>query len=278
MFDEYVMVDWSAGNRSGPRPRKDAIWIGSSRDAARYMRDRAVAEAALTARIEAALSTGESLLIGFDFPFAYPRGFGRALTGSDDPLAVWAWFADRVEDSPKANNRFEIAGRINRTLGAGRGPFWGNVGRADVPGLARNKAGYDNPFPEKRACELRAPGAFTCWQLAYAGAVGSQVIMGLPVLQRLRTAFPGRVAVWPFEPMDRPVVLAEIWPGLIDPAVRAATGDGDIRDAVQVTLLSRAFARAAPRDLHAMLAVEAPVEGWIAGLGFEAALIRAAQA
>ena len=26
LFDTYCMVDWSGGNDTGPRPRKEAIW------------------------------------------------------------------------------------------------------------------------------------------------------------------------------------------------------------------------------------------------------------
>ena len=49
--------------------------------------------------------------------------------------------------------------------------------------------------------DRRARGAKTVWQLAYAGSVGSQMLLGLPALKRL-VADPlieGRAAVWPFE-------------------------------------------------------------------------------
>ena len=29
-FDSFVMVDWSGGNDRGPRPARDAIWIGET--------------------------------------------------------------------------------------------------------------------------------------------------------------------------------------------------------------------------------------------------------
>lgn len=272
-FDRFLMVDWSGGNDAGPRPRQDAIWIGEDgRGGERpplYQRNRHVAEETLSARIERALTAGERLFIGFDFPFGYPAGFAKALTGRADPLAVWRWLAERIEDAPRANNRFDVAAEINLRLAGGRGPFWANGLKRDIAGLPRTKAGYVNPFPARRAAEQRARGAFTCWQLAGAGAVGSQVLMGLPVLDRLRRRFPGQLAVWPYEPMDRPVALVEIWPSLIDAAVKAETEPGDIRDAVQVRLLARALARLAPDRLSAMLRVQAPEEGWIFGLGFE---------
>ena len=281
-FDRVLMVDWSAGNDAGPRPRKDAIWIGESDaegDAApAYQRNRQVAEEALTARIETALTAGERLCIGFDFPFGYPAGFATALTGQKDPLAVWSWLHDRIEDSPQANNRFDLAGAINLGLGMGQGPFWGNgLPNRDIDGVPRTKTGYTNPFPDRRACETHAKGTFTCWQLAGAGAVGSQVLMGLPVLERLRRRFADQIAVWPFEPFDRSVVLVEIWPSLINAAVKAATGLGDIRDAVQVRLLARAVMRLSAQTLNDMLTVDAGEEGWILGLGQETALLDALQ-
>ncbi|MGP6087214.1 molybdopterin guanine dinucleotide synthesis [Antarctobacter jejuensis] len=273
-FDRFVMVDWSGGNDTGPRPRKDAIWIGEAGQDPEYHRNRAQAEDRLTSLIRAALSGGHRLLIGFDFPFAYPRGFTADVLGCADPLAFWAHLETLVEDSPKSNNRFDIGAGFNRRYG-GTGPFWGNGLRRDIPGLPRTKTGYTNPFPDRRACESHAKGTFTCWQMAGAGAVGSQVIMGLPVLERLRQRFAGQVAVWPFEGLDRPVALVEIWPGLINDAVRAATGPDNIRDAVQVSLLARALSRLAPDRLADMLAVDAPHEGWILGLGHEKELLDA---
>jgi len=127
-----------------------------------------------------------------------------------------------------------------------------------------------------RECETLARGSFTCWQLAGAGAVGSQVLMGLPVLNRLRRRFAGQIAVWPFEPLDKPVTFVEIWPGLINPAVKQAEAQGGIRDAHQVRLLARALAHLPPPDLNAMLTITAPEEGWIMGLGHEDKLNRAA--
>jgi hypothetical protein len=272
-FDRVVMVDWSGGNDRGPWPKRDAIWIGEDGAAPVYCRNRQVAEGWLGDRIAAALGAGERLLIGVDFPFGYPAGFARALTGRDDPLAVWNWLAVRIEDAPKANNRFDVAGGVNLRLGAGRGPFWGNGLTRDVDGLPRTKRGYKTPFPDRRACEIRAKGAFTCWQLAGAGAVGSQVLMGLPVLWRLRARFRGRLSVWPFEPLGPPVALVEIWPGLIERAVKAAPDT--IRDAAQVRLLASALAALPAARLAEMLDVTAPEEGWILGLGYEKELCAA---
>nr|WP_092368805.1 gephyrin-like molybdotransferase Glp [Cribrihabitans marinus] len=259
------MVDWSGGNDTGKRPRKDAIWACVARagetEAPIYLRNRVVARDWISDLIAAELAAGRLLMLGFDFPFGYPRGFARALTGSDDPLALWDWFEARIEDAPGANNRFDLAGEINRRFG-GEGPFWANALARDIDGLPRRKTQYRNPFPDRRAVERLAKGSFTCWQLAGAGAVGSQVMMGLPVLCELRRRFAGQVAVWPFETLDRPVALVEIWPSLTLGAAPA----GQIRDAWQVEQVARALSRLDPGALARQLAVEAPEEGWILGV------------
>ena len=94
------------------------------------------------------------------------------------------------------------------------------------------------------------------------------------LLQRLREACPGRIAVWPFETGPAPVHVVEIWPSLIDPVV-AASGVA-IRDRAQVRFLTRALASLPVNLLAAMMAVEAPEEGWILGLGHERDLQEAA--
>jgi molybdopterin molybdotransferase len=232
------------------------------------MRNRHLAESWLAEQIRASLDNGERLAIGFDFPFGYPTGFAKALTGSDDPLSVWEWLQGKITDTPKANNRFDVAAEIN-ALFEGVGPFWGNGLKRDIPDLP--KKGNDrtrNPFAEKRRVEMQAKGSFTLWQLAGSGAVGSQVLMGLPVLQRLRDQFPGKIAVWPFEPLEAPIAFLEIWPSLI---AKEVTGH-DIRDAAQVKTLARIVS-----DMDARGTLQAALEkgrqeteeGWILGVGCE---------
>ncbi|WP_371810272.1 gephyrin-like molybdotransferase Glp [Ruegeria sp. HKCCD8929] len=264
-FRTFAMVDWSGGNDTGPTPRKDAIWACVVRDGNAvepvYLRNRALAENWLADLIEAETSAGRRLFLGFDFPFGYPRGFARALTGSDDPLTLWDWFEARIEDAPKANNRFDLAGEINRRFG-GRGPFWANGLKRDIEGLPRRKDTYHNPFPDRRAVEHLAKGSFTCWQMAGAGAVGSQVMMGLPVLTRLCRRFAGQVAVWPYEALDKPVAFVEIWPSL----TLGAAPEGRIKDAWQVEQVALDLAHLPPEDLARQLDVSAAEEGWILGV------------
>ncbi|WP_158969051.1 molybdopterin-binding protein [Chachezhania sediminis] len=287
-FDTFAMVDWSGGNDTGPRPRKDAIWIclasASGVETPLYFRNRDLAERWIADLIAEELEAGRRLCIGFDFPFAYPKGFAQALTGSADPFAVWDWLEDRISDSPRANTRFDVAGEINRALGGGRGPFWANgLRNRDIDGLPRTKHGYANPFPDRRAAEARATGTFTCWQMAGAGAVGGQVMTGLPVLTRLRRRFADALAVWPFEPLTRPVAVMEIWPSLLsdvlaeETASAEAAGQAPIRDALQVQIVAAALAGLGAKDLARIADLDAPEEGWILGLGHETALAAAAR-
>ncbi|PSL20953.1 gephyrin-like molybdotransferase Glp [Shimia abyssi] len=279
-FDTVVMLDWSAGNDRGAVPKRDAIWTCVARagiaDAPKYHRNRDVVAAYLAALIRDELAAGRRVFIGVDFPFGYPKGFARAVAGSDDPFALWDWLEARIEDSPKANNRFDLAGEINQRFG-GRGPFWGNGLKRNIQGLPRRKDLYVNPFSDRRVVEEQAKGAFTCWQLSGAGSVGGQVLMGVPVLTRLRRQFLGHIAVWPFETLDKPVALVEVWPGLINPVVKEAEAQGEVRDAAQVRLMARALSRLKAERLQAMLDVDGSEEGWILGLGFEDELMAAAK-
>ena len=80
-FDTFAILDWSGGNDTGPRPCRDAIWLGITRDgtdeAPRYLRNRVEAEAALARLIDEEGAAGRRLLIGVDFPFGFPAGLRR---------------------------------------------------------------------------------------------------------------------------------------------------------------------------------------------------------
>ncbi len=272
-FDSFLMVDWSGGNDRGPRPVKDAIWVCAAREGRAeepvYLRNRQVAESWISGWIEAEKAGGRRACLGFDFPFGYPAGFAEALTGQASAFAVWDWLEHHIEDAPETNNRFDVAGGINLQFG-GHGPFWANGLKRDIDGLPRRKDGYDNPFADRRQAEIQAKGAFTCWQMAGAGAVGSQVFMGLPVLARLRRRFDARI--WPFERLTSDVAFVEIWPSL----TLGAGPVGMIKDAWQVREVARMLSSLSPALLHEILDVSAPEEGWIFGLGHEAALREAA--
>ncbi len=124
-------------------------------------------------------------------------------------------------------------------------------------------------MPERRATEAAATGSFACWQLGGAGAVGSQMLMGMPVLSRLRARLGARVGVWPFEPAQRQITLVEVWPSLIAPAIAARAAPGEIRDRAQMRILAHATAALTPERRAIMLDRPADPEGWIFGAGHE---------
>lgn len=277
-FDTIVMVDWSARSAPSPaKPTKDAIFVGMARDkylATSYQRTRHAAMRFLTGLLDGETRAGRRVLVGFDFPFGYPKNFARVVTGSDDPLVLWEWMAGAISDDARnRNNRWEVAERLNRMF-PGVGPFWGcpaGVASEILPtrGLMRRGHGME----ERREVERRLPRAQPCWKLFTTGSVGSQVLMGLPHLQGLRERYGKALSVSPFEACDTPIVLAEIYPGLIDEAVKARVRDGEILDRAQVRLVAKAFAALAPEHLAAMLQEGDREEGWILGLDHEAALI-----
>lgn len=268
-----AVVDWSAAAQLSPRaPSADAIWIGTCTpegETVHYLRSRAEAEALLT-RLTA---TGQ-WLVGFDFPMGYPTGFAARLTGQATARAVWDWLDARIIDGPRnRNNRFEVAAGINRRFG--QGPFWGRPAGLDLLDLPPRKL-VDYPalgLAERRAVERAVPGAQPVWKLYTTGSVGSQSLTGLPLIARL--ARRAGVAVWPFAPPGplARVTLAEVYPSILAPEVRAA-GDA-IKDRAQVRLLARALARLAGRgDLEPLWSAPAIAreEGWILGAGHRAAL------
>ena len=305
LFDTHVVVDWSA--RSAPSPSKaheNSIWwaaadaeTGEAR-APEYARTRCDAVERLAVLVAGERDEGRRVLVGFDFPFGYPAGVAEGLTGRASGLALWKWLTRRIEDAKdNANNRYEVAAKINRKY-PGAGPFWGRPWQwnhlTDIPVRARERTRRERHPPERRIADCRAKGAKTVWQLAYAGSVGSQVLLGLPAVERLIAdrRIEGRGEVWPFQTGLRaprtPLVLAEIYPSLLKEKIRARKGRDEILDRAQVRVSAEAFARLDARGELAPLFGGAPglspgerrlveaEEAWILGLGHENALARAA--
>ena len=298
IFHTHIIVDWSARSTPSPgRPTKDAIWWAIARGGIvaepAYARTRYDAVECLAALIAKELDADRRVLVGFDFPFGYPAGVAAHLTGEASAFALWDWLATRIGDEEdNANNRYQIAQEINRTY-PGIGPFWGRPGSwhfPDVPTRESYRTGREAHPPERRIADLHARGAKTVWQLAYAGSVGSQVLLGLPAIKRLieHPRMKGRLAVWPFDTglraPEAPAVLCEIYPSLLGREVKERMNEGEIRDAAQVRVSAEAFARLDALGGLGPLFQSAPYldaterriieteEAWILGLGHEEAL------
>lgn len=279
-FDTVLMVDWSARSAPSPvRPTKDAIFIAeitAGHATTTYCRTRDAAHRHLEARFDEALAQGSRVLAGFDFPFGYPAGFARAVTGRDDPFALWHWLTDAImDDTRNANNRLAVAGQLNAMF-LGDGPFWSRPAAQPSEHVPFRKPPHTGfPFAERRAVEQKARGASTCFQLFGNGAVASQSLVGLPRLQALRDRYGADLAVRPFETQEAPLILAEVYPSMLSPEIKRRQRPGETLDAAQVRVLAEAFAGLPPDRANALLVEGHPEEGWIAGLGHEADLIAA---
>lgn len=280
-FDTVVVVDWSASSsRSPAKASANAIWIGTCSAgvvSASYHRSRSAAEDHLSALLDAEAKAGRRTLVGFDFAMAYPSGFAAALTGSPDPRGVWAWLDRAIIDKPdNSNNRLDVAAQINRALG-GQGPFWvvnKGLSTAALPFGKNGKVDFTAlKLREFRSIEMSGSAGQpkSVWQLSGPGAVGSQSLMGLPMIHRLSRR--AKTSVWPFDDASAPTVLAEIYPSLLASAV--AADPDEIKDRAQVTLLARALFNLSQQGKLAPL-FDVPAiareEGWILGAGHGEAL------
>lgn len=288
LFDIYLTVDWSAAN--SPKQGKDSIWIAEARRRKRkiditYLENPATREraiAALTDLIRKGMNSGGRVFAGFDFPFGYPAGATGKITGAPGWRALWAALNEKIEDSERnASNRFEVAARFNQAKF--KSPvYWGRPHQREYEGLSARKA----PSPmreafEYRIVEKRQRPAKSVWQIYGNGAVGGQVLVGLPRLEDLRKTFHDNVQVWPFETnfaenIHAPVVIAEIYPSMFP----VAPGAGEVKDCAQVRTGAQTFAAAdAAGELRQWLSAPPDIddiarrailkeEGWIVGSGW----------
>jgi molybdopterin molybdotransferase len=284
MFDRIAILDWSASGV--PKTGKDSIWIGvtnASGTTSQNIATRAGAEAAILTLAQEAVRSGERLLIGADLNFGAPAGLAKHLTGKAEAKALWGWLAERITDDTRNRSNYrEVAAEMNARLPGG-GPFWGNGSKAEVQGLPRTKPSLPNWLYEHRRCDQQSKAEGlqpkTLWQLAGAGAVGAQSLLGMPMLHRLSAALGADCAVWPFEPIEgKAVVIAEIYAAFIGPDVKAAEARGKLRDAAEVELLSASlWSLGRSGRLGPLFEVEADPtllreEGWTLGTGHGPAL------
>jgi len=198
------------------------------------------------------------VIVGFDFPYGYPAGFSSALglpSGPRSWLAVWTHLAEKVQDAANnKNNRFTAAGELNTIAGNDNmGPFWGCPVGTKITNLRGRSPAF--PFNTKggvllqrlRIVETLLPGTQEAWKLFGAGSVGSQALVGIPYVYKLRRHMElvQLSQVWPFETRftpaptlgQRPFVLhAEIWPGVVRQMAQGLVNANPalIRDQAQV--------------------------------------------
>ena len=320
LFDTYVMVDWSAA--ALPARGADSIWSAVLHGSTGVLDvvnhpTRTEAKSMLRSLLRSSIADGHRVLVGVDIPYGYPVGTAAALGLATTPrLPPWAamWgelhrlIEDDVGDRPNRNTRFATAAALNARIGANEadrsrpGPFWGGpVHLVNSPLSPKKLHAYPYATPSGSLTEfrhaeraLRAQGMrpFSVWQLAGAGAVGSQTLMGIPVLADLVTdpQLAPRSHVWPFTTglalesipaisaasMTVGVVVhAEIWPGFLPKGAVEAV-DHPVKDARQVTALcgwmaehDRAGTLAAlfaPKLDPVVAADVVAEEGWVLGV------------
>jgi precorrin-8X/cobalt-precorrin-8 methylmutase len=260
VFDAYVMVDWSAA--SAPVQGADSVWLAcvERRDGTlvqTLLANPATRRQAVTdlADLFSDLIARDCVtLAGFDFGFGFPAGTAQRISPDrPDWQGVWREIALRIRDSDdNVNNRFEVAAALNARISGRQFPFWGCPKSAAGPMLSPTKPdGFDNGLAEYRLADRVTTGPHSLWQLAYAGNVGGQTLLGIAHLQALRRHpwLAEAVRIWPFEtglrPLLRPgggdwrLLFAEIYPSILP----AAPADGEVRDEAQVRTMVRHLAR-----------------------------------
>ena len=295
LFDTYIMVDWSAA--SSPKTGKDSVWIAERNASSARTRfhnppTRTEAFTILCERLSHTQTQEERVLLGFDFSLGYPAGTANALGFPGTPWrAMFEYLTEKIEDAPdNSNNRFVVAAEMNRQISGQPNPFWGVTSKRHITDtLAATKPELtSNTLSELRIVEryLRQQKAGTpksVWQLAYIGSVGSQSLMGIPYVEKLRHSFP-QAKVWPFETglktltadnlKHTNIVIAEIYPSLVNTQPNA----GEPLDKAQVRAIARHYwemdksgdlgaAFAPPSGLNAanLLNINKE-EGWILGI------------
>ena len=254
LFERIVIVDWSAS--SSPTTGADSVWIAVA-DADRIELSNPPTRRVALAEIAAAVDSVGPTLIGVDFSLGFPRGTAAALGLVGRPWrAMWELLGSEITDDDRnRNNRFAVASGLNADMAdmadmaalteIGAGPFWGCPPAQRTEYLTSTKPARAAAWPpEWRHVEVRLKDEglrpFSGWQLLGAGAVGSQSLVGIAALERLRWDLGERLCVWPFDtglaaPTDADVVVAEVWPSRWPVAVPFDM----VKDAAQVQVTAQ---------------------------------------
>ena len=267
LFDAYVMVDWSGGDRRRAG-RQDCIWIAHGPVAAAAPTtvsppSRTEAEQIIRGQLQPIVAANKGrVLLCADFGYGYPAGFASLLANSFSGelppwRIVWQYLRHHVQDDlgtkpgqqpTNRSNRFEIASAINAEVSsaAAHGPFWCLFKPGDYGCVPQKRP--PQPFvcatgsvAPLRITDRRAKSD-TPFRLFGTGSVGSQVLTGIPRLESIRfdPQFTRCSAVWPFETgwapatglwldSDLRVLHAEIYPSVRAPLPDPIKDRGQVR-------------------------------------------------
>lgn len=255
IFDNYIIVDWSASSK--PNSGSDSIWIGIlKRDARRQMKfehfnpsTRLEAFNILVEQLNVFNKRGDKSLLGFDFAIGYPNKTAEKLKLGGAPWSAMIDFlAKEMIDKPdNDNNRFQVASKMNRLMSNSAAPFWACPPKFVNSYLGAKKPDIKLPIDEMRLCDIKAKTASSVFKLYSPGSVGSQSLTGIPYVKKLRQAFE-KLKIWPFETglksIERDdldnfdIILCEIYPSML----KTKPEHGETKDLAQVRALSQYFA------------------------------------
>src|SRR6266540_449241 len=255
LFDCYVMVDWSGGDRRRAG-KQDCIWIAhwpatTAAPITLSPPSRTEAEHIIRSQLQpvVAAKNGRVLLCA-DFGYGYPAGFASLLPKSvSDKLPpwriVWQYLREYVQDDlgtkpcrqpTNRSNRFEVANAINAAVSspACPGPFW-----------CLFKSGGYACIPQKKPPQpfVCASGTIASLRITDRRAKSDTLfrLFGIPRLESIRfdPQFGHCSVAWPFETGWAPATGSWLDPDLrvlhaeIYPSVRAPLTD-TIKDRGQV--------------------------------------------
>lgn len=191
-----IAVDWSGA--ASPAEQRKRIWIAEARDGALLRLETGRTRDEVLDWLLAECTRTPRLAVGFDFAFAFPSWFTRAI-GCDDARALW-------ERAARDGERWLAE---PESL-----PFWGRTRRrpAMLQDPARQFRRADRDVPAVGGIRPKSP-----FQVGGAGATGTGAIRGMPLLAALHDA---GWRVWPFTDVAGDAPLAfELWPRLCTGAV-----------------------------------------------------------
>lgn len=284
VFETIIIVDWSAA--TNPTTGSDSIWFSSGGPTG-TARNAPTRLGAVEKLLDQVRKVSGRVVVGFDFPFGYPRGTASEFGQDVRSFRLRIASSDRVAlRRDNSNERFLLANEMNALIAGETGPFWGRPPSTkynELYELPSSKPEDQRRFREFRLTEEHLQTTFgerpkSVWQLFSGVNVGSQTLTGLPALMMISDALGTECEIWPtdngFEIPGSRVVLAEAWPRLVAWETLPASPDVP-KDARQVRALAQAWRLLddggrlegcfRPTTLEAIDPTVVQEEGWILG-------------
>ncbi len=257
------MVDWSGADSR--TTGADSIWVAELLGDLTQIKlmnypTRTCVRKYLKGKMAEATENKKRLLIGFDFAFGYPASaYGDFKCKNWENLSrlINKKIMDDIDGNKNKNNRFDVGDELNKYFTDSDGPFWGH--RTDKNYKVKHcnlfnerPKNYGEGLPlefryvedvlretSKKNKKQRTVNPLSVWKLFNGATVGSQTLMGIPTLRKLKECTNS--AIWPFESIDDTDkhVIAEIYPSIWNEDEK---NTGLVKDAGQVkTVVQQIF-------------------------------------